>query len=43
MPHYWVQRVAEADCVVIATDHSVVDWGEIGQRASLVVDTRRVV
>jgi len=35
--------LAEADCAVIATDHSVVDWGEIARVASLVVDTRRVV
>ena len=33
----------EADCVVIATDHSAYDWGEIASKASLVVDTRRVV
>jgi len=35
--------LAEADCVVIATDHSVVDWGEIARVAEMVVDTQRVV
>jgi UDP-N-acetyl-D-mannosaminuronate dehydrogenase len=35
--------LAEADCVVIATDHSAYDWGEIASKASLVVATRRVV
>jgi UDP-N-acetyl-D-glucosamine dehydrogenase len=35
--------LAEADCVVIATDHSAYDWEEIASKSSLVVDTRRVV
>ncbi len=32
-----------ADCVVIATDHSVYDWQEIQARAALLVDTRHVL
>ena len=33
------QALAEADCVVIATDHSAYDWNEVAQ-AQLIVDTR---
>jgi UDP-N-acetyl-D-glucosamine dehydrogenase len=32
-----------ADCVVIATDHSVYDWDNIRDQARLLVDTRRAV
>jgi len=32
-----------ADCVVVATDHSVYDWAEIARRARVVVDTRHVM
>lgn len=32
--------LASVDCVVIATDHSLYDWGWIVDRAKLVVDTR---
>jgi UDP-N-acetyl-D-glucosamine dehydrogenase len=32
--------VASQDCVVIVTDHSAYDWGEILRHAPLVVDTR---
>ena len=32
-----------ADCVVIVTDHSTYDWGEIRKRAALLVDTRHVL
>lgn len=35
--------LAEADYVVITTDHSAYDWGEIAWAASMVMDTRRVV
>jgi len=35
--------LAEADCVVIATDHSAYDWEKIARAASMVVDTRRVI
>ena len=30
----------EADCVLVATDHSDYDWPAVHQRARLVVDTR---
>ncbi len=33
----------EADCVVIATDHTVYDWPQIAKTASLLVDTRHVL
>jgi UDP-N-acetyl-D-glucosamine dehydrogenase len=32
----------EADCVVVATDHSSYDWGWIVEQARLIVDTRNV-
>jgi UDP-N-acetyl-D-glucosamine dehydrogenase len=32
--------VAEADCVVIVTDHRKIDYGWVAQKARLVVDTR---
>lgn len=32
--------LAEADCVVIATNHSAYDWARVVQTATLVVDTR---
>jgi UDP-N-acetyl-D-glucosamine dehydrogenase len=32
-----------ADCVVVATDHSVYDWQAVGALARLVVDTRHVL
>lgn len=35
------ERVAAADCVVIATDHSVVDHGQVRDHAHRIVDTRR--
>jgi UDP-N-acetyl-D-glucosamine dehydrogenase len=35
--------VAEADCVVIATDHSTLDFGMIGSKARRVVDTRNAL
>ncbi len=35
--------ISEADCVVICTDHSPVDYGRICQLASLVVDTRNAL
>ena len=33
-------RIASADCVVIVTDHSNVDYTMVATRASLVIDTR---
>ena len=32
--------LAEADCVIVAADHSDYDWPAVHQRARLVVDTR---
>lgn len=32
-----------ADCVLIATDHSAYDWGDIKRKAHLIVDTRHVL
>lgn len=37
------QALAEADCVVIATDHSCYDWPDIARRARLIVDTRNAL
>jgi UDP-N-acetyl-D-glucosamine dehydrogenase len=37
------QAVAEADCVVITTDHSLYDWNQIRAAARLIVDTRHVM
>ena len=35
--------LAEADCVVIVTDHSGYDWDAVRKQAQLVVDTRNVL
>ena len=35
--------IREADCVVVATDHSAFDWQQIAQDATLVVDARGVM
>ena len=35
--------VAAADCVVVVTDHSAVDYRMIKRNAKLVVDTRNAV
>ncbi len=32
-----------ADCVVIVTDHTGVDYGQVTQVASLIVDTRNAL
>ena len=37
------EALDEADCVIIATDHSAYDWTVIKQRARLLVDTRRAI
>jgi len=34
------ERLGQADCVIIVTDHSNIDWSEIVRHARLVVDTR---
>jgi UDP-N-acetyl-D-glucosamine dehydrogenase len=35
--------LSEADCIVIATDHSTYDWEAVRRQASLVVDTRNAL
>jgi UDP-N-acetyl-D-glucosamine dehydrogenase len=35
--------LAEQDCVVVVTDHSTIDYAQVGQVAALVFDTRNVV
>ena len=35
--------VAQADCVVICTDHSAYEWETLAQRARLIVDTRNAL
>lgn len=37
------QAIADADCVVITTDHSAYDWSQIRAAAQLIVDTRHVM
>ena len=37
------EALSKADCVVIATDHSIYDWAHIEKKASLLVDTRHVL
>jgi UDP-N-acetyl-D-glucosamine dehydrogenase len=37
------EGVSAADCVVIVTDHSSIDYDLIGTRAACVVDTRHVL
>lgn len=37
------QTLADADCVLIVTDHEVTDWNAIAQHAGLVVDTRNAM
>jgi UDP-N-acetyl-D-glucosamine dehydrogenase len=37
------RALAEADCVIITTDHSAYDWATIARRAALIVDTRHVI
>jgi UDP-N-acetyl-D-glucosamine dehydrogenase len=35
--------LAQADCVVMATDHAAYDWVEVGRIARSIVDTRHVI
>ncbi len=35
--------INQADCVVIATDHSAYDWPAVSRQSRLIVDTRRAV
>jgi len=37
------QTLGDSDCVVIVTDHKVIDWNSIGQHSGLVVDTRNAM
>ena len=37
------EALSSADCVVIATDHSVYDWNGVRAKARLLVDTRRAI
>jgi UDP-N-acetyl-D-glucosamine dehydrogenase len=34
---------ADADCVVIVTDHSAFDYGALVERSRLIVDTRNAL
>jgi UDP-N-acetyl-D-glucosamine dehydrogenase len=34
------ETLAAQDCVLVATDHSAYDWGQVVRHAPLVVDTR---
>jgi len=36
-------KAAEADCVVIVTDHSGLDYGKVIERSKLIVDTRNAL
>jgi len=40
---YSVEMLENADCVVIVTDHSNLDWQEIGEHSKVIVDTRNVM
>jgi UDP-N-acetyl-D-glucosamine dehydrogenase len=37
------RALEQADCVIIVTDHSWYDWGDVAQRARLLVDTRHAI
>ena len=37
------EALQEVDCVVVATDHSVYDWGCVRRIAQCVVDTRHII
>jgi UDP-N-acetyl-D-glucosamine dehydrogenase len=37
------EALAQADCVVIVTDHSIFDWAWIARQARLIVDTRNAL
>jgi len=39
---FWA-ALADADCVLIVTDHTNYDWVEIQNNASLIVDTRNAM
>lgn len=37
------EKIAEYDCVLIATHHSACDWDTLGKHAKLIIDTRGVM
>ncbi|HKV45495.1 MAG TPA: nucleotide sugar dehydrogenase [bacterium] len=37
------ERLSEVDCVIIATDHSNLDYRRVAEKARLVIDTRNVL
>ena len=37
------ESLREADCVLIATDHTEYDYGWVGRHAQLIVDTRNAM
>ncbi len=37
------EAMAEAECIVVATDHSVYEWGQVQAQAKVLVDARGVV
>lgn len=37
------ESLKDADCVLIVTNHSTIDWGKIAENASLVVDSRNAM
>jgi UDP-N-acetyl-D-glucosamine dehydrogenase len=37
------RAAAQADCVVIVTDHTAFDYKGLAQRAALIVDTRNAL
>ena len=39
---YSIDLLESADCVVVITDHRIFNWQEVGDHASLIVDTRHV-
>jgi UDP-N-acetyl-D-glucosamine dehydrogenase len=41
--HYSKEKLAQADCVVVVTDHTSYDWHEIAEYSRLIVDTRHAV
>jgi UDP-N-acetyl-D-glucosamine dehydrogenase len=43
VPELSAEVLAQADCVVVITDHSVYDWQMVSQNARLIVDTRNAL
>ena len=37
------QRLAQADAIVVVTDHRAIDWRAVGEHARLVVDSRNIM